>query len=61
MRLCCGFCHVELEDDDVVVLDEFNFVRHEECFDLPNHLIKGIDTLDNIRSRFGLFEKEYLH
>ena len=33
-RMCCGICHVPLEDNDMVFVDELNKIVHQRCYSL---------------------------
>ena len=51
MKLCCGACHVELKNDDQVVLDDLGTLRHKECYDYAHylHLIDTVGPFESVR------------
>lgn len=57
MELCCGHCHVELKDEDQVVLDDLGCIRHKECFDYANglHLIDTVGICKEVRGHIPQF------
>ena len=57
MGVCCGACHVELKNDDLVVLDDLGILRHKQCYDYGNylHLIDTVGVFESIRGRFPDF------
>lgn len=57
MGVCCGACHVELKNEDVVVLDDFNIVRHEGCYDYEKRLdlIYSVGPYKNVQGHFPTF------
>lgn len=57
MKLCCGHCHVELKDQDKVVLDDFGIIRHKNCYDYANglHLIDTVGICKDVRGHIPRF------
>ena len=57
MNLCCGECHIELNPEDDVIMDDFACVRHEKCYDFANkkHLVYKIEPLESVRGHFSPF------
>ncbi|MCQ6275833.1 hypothetical protein JMM81_12810 [Bacillus sp. V3B] len=57
MGVCCGACHVELKNDDLVVLDDLGVLRHERCYDYANylHLIDTVGAFESVRGRLPDF------
>ena len=51
MGVYCGHCHVELNQDDKVVMDNFAILRHEECYDFKKeaHLVDTIGLYKDVR------------
>lgn len=57
MELCCGSCHVELKNNDLVVLDDFGSIKHEQCYDFTNyqHLVDTVGPFESVKGKFPEF------
>ncbi|AZV45364.1 hypothetical protein [Peribacillus asahii] len=59
MAIRCGDCYSLLEDQDHVVLDEFNTLRHTYCgYDLVSELVQDVGTYKNIKEKYQFFSEE---
>ncbi|MBU8877946.1 hypothetical protein BGM26_02925 [Bacillus sp. FJAT-29790] len=58
MGICCGACHNELKDDDIVTMDIMNKLTHLTCSDLDTELIKNINTFENIKQKYWFYRME---
>lgn len=65
MKIHCGNCRKELQDDDQVVLDWINSLYHQKCYQLDLNFMKDKDTYRNIKKNYWFFSdaptKNYYH
>jgi hypothetical protein len=55
--VCCGSCHVELKNDDIVVLDDLGILRHQQCYDFTNcrDFIDTVGEFEFVRGKLPAF------
>lgn len=51
LNIHCGIYHIPLEDEDFIIMDEMNYLKHRHCYDLDVQYIKDIDTYKNIKNK----------
>jgi hypothetical protein len=61
MKICCGRCQIPLKDDDLLVLDEFNTLKHRGCYELGPDYIKDVDTFKNIKEKYDFLREAFTH
>jgi hypothetical protein len=57
MSIRCRVCRVELKDEDIVVLDDFNILRHKRCYDFEyyDHLVDSVGRLEDLQGKLPRF------
>jgi len=65
-RICCAICHAELQDDESIVMDEVNGLRHKDCFDLEPDFtnpdfVKDTDTYKNLVEKYWFYRADLIH
>lgn len=61
VKICCGVCHVQLNNADVVTLDFFNTLHHYACLGADVDLITEIATYKNIKEKYWFFQDKMIH
>ena len=62
MKIHCGGCHAQLEDDDIIIMDQVNGLTHRCCYFYHDDFIKTIDMFKNIKEKYWFFvEDEWVH
>ncbi|MED4403714.1 hypothetical protein [Metabacillus fastidiosus] len=49
------------DDNEFVKLDFINTITHYQCVSLPANLIKDFGTLEQIKMKYPIFNKEYVN
>lgn len=57
MEICCGKCHVELQEVDLIVMDYMNTLFHRHCYDKDVDYQKDKGTYGYIKNKY-LFYRE---
>ena len=60
VTICCVVCHIELKNDDVIVLDDFYTLWHKHCFRPDISCSIDTDTYRNMISKYWFFRDRLL-
>lgn len=52
----CKECHIMLEDNEIVIMDELNALSHKHCYDWSYGNIKDMDTFYIIKSKYDYYD-----
>lgn len=57
MSLRCRICHVELKNNDIVVLDDFSVFSHKRCYDFEKlwPLVDSIGKFKCLKGKLSRF------
>lgn len=58
MKICYGVCYEVLKDDDLIKIDFINTLTYYTSLDLEIDLVKNIDTFENIKEKYPIFNEE---
>ena len=54
MGVCCGACHVELKNDDLVVLDDLGIINTKQCYNYANY-----HSLDRYGGSIWIYKRRF--
>ncbi|OHR73743.1 hypothetical protein HMPREF3291_18280 [Bacillus sp. HMSC76G11] len=57
MIIHCGKCKIKLLNEDLVVMDDLNILRHKGCYIYNPKFVKEIDTYKNIKDKYWFFQE----
>jgi len=52
MAVCCGHCHIKLESNSIVIMDELFTIKHFSCYDYPISIIETIGYYSTIKKQY---------
>jgi hypothetical protein len=58
MKIHCGVCKVELNDEDPIIMDKINGLTHSDCYQLNKNFIKDEGNFKVIKEKYWFFQDE---